>query len=303
MSMIGMIGLGQMGLPMSANLMKAGYTVVGYRRHDCPDFKALGGVAATSAREVAERCEIIFCCIPGDDALDDVISGERGIAAGNCSGRIVVELSTLSAAAKKHQADVLAAKGGVMLDCAISGLPRMVEDRMAVIFASGDEAVFDKVRPNLDVLTTKLFFMGPFGCALSAKLCANMLVAINIASTAEMLAFGEKLGIDSLRLVEALKDGAGGSLQFTARAARMATGDWKQVMGSTATLTKDVHLIEQTGVQISCPTPILTTTAQLYDEAMSGGYAQDDVASVYAIAAKRAGLRVPGKTSGNSENV
>lgn len=302
MSMIGMIGLGQMGLPMSANLMTAGYSVAGYRRHDCPDFKALGGFAATSAREVAERCEIILSCIPGDDALEDVISGEHGIATGDCAGRIVVELSTLSAEAKKRQADALAAKGGVMLDCSISGIPRMVAERHAVFFASGDEAVFDKVRPVLASLTSKLFFMGPFGCALNAKLCANMLVAINIAATAETLAFGEKLGIAPLRLVEALKDGAGGSLQFTARGARMATGDWKKVMGSTAMLTKDVHLIEKTGEQIGCPTPVLDATAQLYDDAMSGGYAQDDVASVFAIAAKRAGLRVPGDDSGSAEN-
>ncbi|RWM45485.1 MAG: NAD(P)-dependent oxidoreductase [Mesorhizobium sp.] len=302
MGVIGMIGLGQMGLPMAANLMKADHTVVGYRRGECADFRALGGIPAASAREVAERCDIILCCIPNEPALEDVVSGVHGIAIGDCSNRIVVELSTLSTSAKTRQADALAAKGGTMLDCAISGIPRMVAERQGVVFASGDEPAFERVRGVLDVVTAKLFYMGAFGTALNAKLCANMLVAINIASTAETLAFGRKLGVDPLRLVEALKDGAGGSLQFTVRAARMATGDWKRVMGSTAMLAKDLHLIEEKSGEIGCPTPILMTAARIYDEAMAGGYAETDVAAVYAIVARRAGLDVPGEESDKTEN-
>lgn len=302
MSVIGMIGLGQMGLPMSENLMKAGHTVVGFRRGDSSDFQALGGVAATSAREVVERAETILCCIPGDDALVDVISGARGVAAGDCSGRIVVELSTLSTSTKKRQAEALAEKGGVMLDCAISGIPRMVAERQAVIFASGDKAVFDTVRGVLDALTSKLFYMGDFGAALNAKLCANLLVAINIASAAEVLTFGRKLGIDPLRLVEALKDGAGGSLQFTARAGRMATGDWKRVMASTALLTKDIHLIEARARETGCPLPVFDSAASIYEKAVQSGYADTDVASIYAIFAKQAGLDVPGEGSSDPEN-
>lgn len=295
MTTVGMIGLGQIGLPMAKNLMRAGYPVVGFRRGDASEFREAGGEAVQSAREVAERCKVIFCCIPDAAALEDIVSGPAGLTSGDCSGMVLVELSTLDTDAKARQAEALAAKGGVMLDCAVSGIPRMVAERAGVVFASGDAAAFEAVRQQLDAVSSKVFYMGAFGAALSTKLCANMLVAINIASVAEMLAFGSKLGIDSMRLYEALKDGAGASLQLTARGARMATGDWDTVMGSTSVLLKDVKLIQARSRELDCQVPILDTASGLYADAVGEGHGNKDVASVYATAAKRSGVPVPGK--------
>ena len=251
-----------MGMPIAANLIGAGHEVIGFRRTDDADFRALGGTHAASAREVAERCEIVLSCIPSDQALQEVVSGPRGIAGGDCTGRILVELSTLSPDMKARQADALAGRGGAMLDGAISGLPPMVAARRAIFLLSGDVDTFEAVRPVLEALTEKLFYMGAFGAAMKAKLCANLLVASNIAATAETLAFGTKLGLDPLRLIEALKDGAGGSLQFTMRAGRMVRGDWHDVLGSTAMLTKDIHLIEAAAAAIGAPVPVLASAAR-----------------------------------------
>lgn len=293
MSTLGMIGLGQMGLPMSRNLIEAGHTVVGYRRGDASAFAALGGTPAGSAREVAERCDVVFSCIPDDAALEAIVSGPEGIARGDLAGKLLVELSTLSGHAKSLQARRIEDAGGRMLDGAISGLPRMVAERQGVFFVSGEENSFESVKQYLDALSSKVFFMGAFGNAVNAKLCANMLVAINVASSAEALAFGSKLGIPPERLVAALKDGAGASLQFTARAGRMVRGDWDQVMGSTALLNKDVHLIEAKAREADCPVPLLDAAAQIYEQAMERGYGQKDVAAIYAVVADAAGVSVP----------
>lgn len=297
MSTVGMIGLGQMGMPMARNLIGAGHGVVGYRRGKMDAFTAIGGLAAGSAREVAERCDVIFSCIPDDAALEAVVSGPDGLARVDLSGKLLVELSTLSGSAKSLQARAIEQAGGAVLDGAISGLPHMVADRLGVFFLSGDEARFESVKPYLDVLSSKVFFMGAFGNAVNAKLCANMLVAINIASSAEALAFGCKLGIPAENLVAALKDGAGASLQFTARAGRMARGDWDQVMGSTALLTKDIHLIEAKAREADCPVPVLGAAAQIYERAIEQGFGQKDVASVYAVVAEAAGIRSPQATN------
>ena len=295
MQTVGIVGLGLMGMPMAANLIKAGHPVTGFRRSDCSDFKALGGQPATSPRAVAEEAEIIICCIPDDAALEEVISGVQGIASGDCTGKIVVELSTLSLKVKARQAEALAAEGGLMLDGAISGMPAMVAAKTATYFASGDEAAFEAARPVLDAVTDKHFFMGAFGAASKTKLCANMLVAINITSIAETLSFAAKQGLDLGRLVEALREGGGTSLQFNVRAARMASGDWDEVLGATSTLAKDVHLIQKAASEVGCPTPILTSTTQILDDAIASGYADKDVAAVYASVAKAAGLPVPEK--------
>lgn len=290
---VGMIGLGQMGLPMSENLLKAGFGVVGYRRGDPAPLVARGGLAARSAREVIEKCETVFVCIPDEVALRDVVSGPTGLATGRCDGRIVVELSTLKPEDKSEQAKSIAERGGVMLDCAVSGIPRMVRERSGVIYVSGDEHAYSRARPFLDAISTKVFFMGEFGNALKVKLCANMLVALNIAAAAETIAFGNKSGLDPMRLIEAVKDGAGASLQFSARALPMATGDWEVVRGSTATLAKDVQLIKRSADSVGCPIPMLESAKQIYDRAMVAGLGEKDVASVYAVAAKAAGLPIP----------
>ncbi|MEW5422955.1 NAD(P)-dependent oxidoreductase [Amorphus sp. 3PC139-8] len=295
MTTVGLIGLGNMGIPMAKNLIDAGYGVLGFRRSDASDFEEIGGKLAASPRAVAEEAEIVLCCIPGDDALQDVVSGPQGIATGDCTGTVLAELSTLSSEVKSEQAAALAAKGGIMLDGAISGLPPMVAARTAVFMLSGDEAAYAKTKPVLEALTEKLFFMGPFGAAFKAKLCANMLVAANIAATAETLAFGAMMGLDQVKLIEALRDGAGGSVQFSARAERMAKGDWHKVLASTALLAKDIRLIEKMGGSLGSPMPVLTSVDPFYEQAIEEGYGQLDVAAVYAAFATAAGLPVPGK--------
>ena len=301
MTTVGLIGLGNMGIPMAKTLIDAGYEVLGYRRGAAPDFEAIGGKRAGSPRAVAEGAEIVLCCIPSDSALQQVVSGPDGIASGDCSGIILAELSTLTPEVKQAQAEAIAAKGGIMLDGAISGLPPMVAARTAVYMLSGDETAFEKTRPIFDALTQKHFFMGAFGAAMKTKLCANMLVAANIASTAETLAFGALMGLDQDKLVEALKDGAGGSIQFAARAARMVSGDWDKVLASTALLAKDIRLIEKTGTELQAPMPVLSGVRPYYEQAIKDGYGEVDVAGVYAAFATAAGLPIPGKNRRDEE--
>ncbi|WP_333675222.1 NAD(P)-dependent oxidoreductase [Agrobacterium tumefaciens] len=295
---VGLIGLGNIGFPIAENLIRGGYAPVGYRRGDASNFAAIGGTVAWSAREVAEKTKVVLSCLPSEEALRDVVSGPRGIASGDCRGRIIVELSTISAAAKEEQAKLISAQGGVMLDGAVSGLPPMVAAKQATFLLSGEEAAFIRVRPVLECLTTKLFFIGAFGAALKAKLCANMLVAANLAATAEMLAFAARIGLDQSRVIEALKDGAGSSIQFVARANRMAVGDWHDVLGSVQMLSKDIHLIEDSALAANCPVPILSNAASFYEAAIADGYGELDVASIYTVFAKAAGLNVPDTKKG-----
>lgn len=293
MKTIGLIGLGLMGLPMARNLIAAGYDVVGYRRTECSDFRSIGGRPLGSCAEVASAADIILSCIPDDAALQTVVSGPEGIASINCDGKLVVELSTLSESVKSAEAARLAQQGGTMLDGSISGLPPMVTARAAVFFLSGDEKDYETARPVLDAVTQKHFFMGGFGAATRTKLCANMLVAANLAATAEMLTFGARQGLDLHRLVEALGDGAGSSIQFKARAAKMARGDWDVPLGKTGTLAKDVALIAAAAEDHGCPMPVLAGVRAVFDAAMRDGWAEKDVASIYAAAARAAGVPLP----------
>lgn len=294
MRTIGLIGLGLMGMPIAQNLIEAGDQLVGYRRGQAEDFIALGGRLLSSPRDVIEAADIVLCCIPDDAALQDVMSGPQGMLSGDCTGKILVELSTLSEHIKREEAAKLAAKGGVMLDGAISGLPPMVAAKTAAFFISGDEQAYKTASSVLETLTSKLFFMGEFGAASKTKLCANMLVATNLAAIAETLAFGAKQGIAEDRLVAALGGGAGSSIQFAARAGKMAAGDWDTALGSTGMLAKDIKLIATAAQVCGCPAPVLASVQGIYETALGHGYGEKDVASIYGSVAQTAGLPVPG---------
>jgi len=290
MATVGMIGLGQIGLPLAQNLIAAGHSVVGYRRGDKSELVALGGIAGRTPREVAEKCQVVLSCLPDADALESVVSGPDGIASGACDGRILVELSTLDIEVKARQAAALEARGGRMLDGAISGVPRMVRDRQGVIYVSGEQQNYEAVKALIDAVSTKVFFFGAFGNATKAKLTTNMLVGLHILATAEALAFAIKAGLPVDLLIEAMKDGAGSSLQFRVRAPVMAERTWSTVMGPTWMLTKDLTLISDLGERLGCPLPLHSTAERIYQAAIHSGYANADVASVFAIVAERAGI-------------
>lgn len=110
----------------------------------------------------------------------------------------------------------------------------------------------------LETLTQNLHFMGPFGAASKTRLCANMLVAANLAALAETLSFDAKQGLDLKRLVSALANGAGSSVQFSARAGRMASGGWETPLGATSMPARDVRLIAGASGAAGCPVPVLT---------------------------------------------
>jgi L-threonate 2-dehydrogenase len=290
MTTVGMIGLGQIGLPIVENLVKNGHEVVGFRRGDKSQLVAAGGIPAGSPREVAESCRVILSCLPDGGALEDVVSGPQGLASADCTGLVLVDLSTLDLTTKSEQRRALEAKGGQMLDGAISGVPQMVRARQGVIYVSGDEAVFDNLRGVLSAIAEKIFFFGEFGNATKTKLTANILVALNIMATAEALAFGMKAGLPADRLIEALQDGAGASLQFRVRAPVMAARGWDRVMATTSMLLKDIHLIEAMGERLGCPTPMLDAAVTTYETTVSTGLGEADVAAVFAVVAENAGL-------------
>ena len=120
---IGFIGVGKIGLPICEHLIKKGYTVVGYRRSSLEDFKKLGGVVARSVAEVGAQAEIVFTCLPNDQALDEVVCGSGGLLESARPGQIVVEFGSHPVSVKQQYVAPFMAKQAVFLDGEISGTP------------------------------------------------------------------------------------------------------------------------------------------------------------------------------------
>jgi 3-hydroxyisobutyrate dehydrogenase len=274
METVGFIGVGKIGLPICENLIKSGYRVLGYRRSSLADFEKLGGVVAKSPADIGRECDIVFSCVPTPEAMDEVVNGPNGLIHSARPGQVIVELGSHPVPAKQKQVAPLAAKGAAYLDGEVSGTPGMVAARKAVIYLGGDADAAKKVEPFIKGFSDMCLYFGPFGAATKVKLVNNLLVAINIAATAEAMALGLKAGVDVDLMIKAITNGSGGSTQFGIRAPWMAQRKFHPVQGQAALLFHYFHMIEQWADETGTATPLLNRSIELYKKCVDMGFGE-----------------------------
>ena len=283
METIGFVGVGKIGLPIAENLIKSGYRVLGYRRSSLADFEKLGGVPARSAADIGAQAEIVFSCLPSTEALDDVIQGPNGLAKSARPGQIIVELGSHPVPAKERHVAPLAAKGAAFLDGEVSGTPGMVAARKAVIYLAGDPEACKKVERVVTGFADSCLYFGTFGAASRVKLVNNLLVAINIAATAEAMALGLKAGVDIDLMIKAIATGSGGSTQFGIRAPWMAQRRFLPAQGTVPALQHYFDMIGDFADSVGVATPLLDRAAELYEKFIEMGFAEKDGAAMVDV--------------------
>jgi 3-hydroxyisobutyrate dehydrogenase len=281
---LGMIGLGRTGLPIAVNLLGRGHAVVGYRRSDASALVAAGGQLAPSPRALGEAARVIFSVLPSPAALEEVMSGERGLLGALGRGHVVVELSSYPLPVKERYRDLVAARGAVLLDGEISGTPAMTAARKSVFLVAGARADADRVLPLLADATEHALYAGPFGAATKLKLVANLLVAVHTAAAAEALLLVERAGLDPLLATQVLGLGAASSTMLTARAASMTARRFVDpAPGPVAMLAHYLEPIATLAATSASPTPLFTTAAELFRRALAEGRAQQDIGCVIEL--------------------
>jgi 3-hydroxyisobutyrate dehydrogenase-like beta-hydroxyacid dehydrogenase len=279
METVGVIGVGRIGLPVSENLIKSGYRVLGYRRGSLADFEKVGGVVAKSPADVGEQCNVVLSLVPTAKAMDEVIEGPKGLIHSARPGQIVVELGSHLVPDKESHVATLAKKGVAYIDGEVSGTPGMVSARKAVIYLGGDAEACKKIEPVVKGFADMCLYFGPFGAASKVKLVNNLLVAIHIAAAAEAMALGLKAGIDPDLLIKAVTSGSGGSTQFGIRAPWMAQRKFTPVQGSASLLAHYFDLIGDWADRTSTATPMLDRAIEVYQRCIEMGLGdQHDIA-------------------------
>ena len=236
MQKIGFVGIGKIGLPICANLMKSGFAVVGYRRSSLAEFEQAGGIAAHSPSDVGAQTDIVFTCLPDDAALESVVRGPEGLLKSARPGQIVVELGSHPVKVKQQYVAPFASKGVTFLDGEVSGTPGMVIARKGVIYLGGPRDAVSRIEPIVAGFADLCLHLGDFGAATKVKLVNNFLVALHIAGTAQAMALGLKTGVDKDLLIKAIATGSGSSTQFGIRAPWMAERCFLPQQGSAAGL-------------------------------------------------------------------
>jgi 3-hydroxyisobutyrate dehydrogenase-like beta-hydroxyacid dehydrogenase len=283
METVGIVGVGKIGLPMAQNLMKSGYRVLGFRRSSMTEFEAAGGIAARSPAELGAQADIVLSCVPSSEALEEVVQGPHGLVHSARPGQIVIELGSHPVPLKERQVAPLAAKGAVFLDGEVSGTPGMVAERKAVIYLAGDADAARKAERVVKGFADLCLYFGPFGAASKVKLINNLLVALNIAATAEAMALGLKAGVDVDLMIKAIASGSGGSTQFGIRAPWMAQRRFFPVQGTVPALLHYFDMIDDLARSVGVATPLLDRAWDLYRRFIDMGLSDRDVAAMVDV--------------------
>jgi L-threonate 2-dehydrogenase len=273
---VGFVGLGVMGSAMSGHLLAAGFGVVGYdvdpRR--LTEHRERGGLAASSVREVCQRCDLVVTSLPSEAAFAEVV--------GDLTAEVkVVETSTLSLEAK------LAARrrlGPRLLDCPLSGTGAQAREKDLVFFVSGDDAEAKRrVGAVLDAFARSRHDLGEFGNGTRMKIVANLLVTIHNLASAEALLLARRAGLDPELALRVLADGAGGSRMLEVRGPAMVAGEYEPAAMRVELFGKDLDIIAAFARAVGSPTPLFSASTPFYDAALAQGRGQQDTACLYAV--------------------
>lgn len=211
---IGWIGLGKMGIPMSGNLIKAGYPVTVYNRTRSKDAALIAQGASTvdTPSILMQTTDIIFMMVSDDRAIGELFSGEQGLLSAKATGRIIVNMSTVSPAISKEMAILCRQQGSDYLDAPVSGSVKQAEEGQLVIMAGGEQKVFEQVKPVLECLGKLALRVGGHGAGNTAKLAINTLLGFHAQGLAEAAVFARERGIEEKDLFTLINNSALGNV-------------------------------------------------------------------------------------------
>ncbi len=213
---IGFIGLGRMGLPMSYNLLKAGFDLTVHNRSQpkVQEIAAAGATAATSTAEITQQCDIILACLPDIATSEEILLDPDGVIANTRPGQIIVDHSTVGISTSKACAEAAEAKGALFLDAPISGGTERAENGTLVIMAGGPKIAFDAVSSAFDAMGETVRHTGPTGTGTTVKLVNQLLVGVHTLAAAEAMLMGAKSGADPALVYELVSSGWGQSFML-----------------------------------------------------------------------------------------
>jgi len=282
---IGFIGLGAMGRPMAANLLRAGHTL---QAHDLR--RVEGFSMKSSAAEAARGCELLFTSLPGPAEVDAVAPQ---IKASLSEGAAWFDLSTNSPDRIRRIHHDFLKTGMHVLDAPVSGGPKGAQTGKLAIWVGGDAQVFERFKPTLETIGDQVLYVGPIGAGTVAKLAHNAASFTVQAALAEVFTLGVKAGVEPLALFRALRQGATGRKRtFDRLAEHFLPGVYDPPAFTVRLAHKDVSLALELARQCGVPMRVGQIAFEELDEAMKRGWSERDCRVAMTLQEERAGVSV-----------
>ena len=290
MAELGYVGLGVMGGRIAKRLLDAGHRVTGFNRtRSKAEWLIETGMAwADSPREVAEAAEITLSMVTDTKALRAIVEGPDGIIAGLSSGKLFVDMSTVSAAESREVAARVAERGARMLDAPVSGSVVTLEEGRLAIMVGGSPEDVERVRPVLLDIGPKVTHVGGNGQAALVKIASNLNLAVQMLAFSEAVLLAEKGGIRREIAVEALLSGVIASPMLKYRGP-FVLREPEDAWFAVTMMQKDLVLAQEAGRQLDVPLPTTAVANEFMTAARAMGMDKRDFAAVFEVLSRMAG--------------
>ena len=295
---VGFIGLGNMGNPMAANILKAGHELIVYdvRREMGRNLEDAGAKWAVSPQDVAAQSKVVLSSLPGPGEVEAVVLGEEGVFAGLSSGSAYIDTSTNAPATMHGIAEMGTARGIQVLDAPISGGVFGARDATLTVFVGGKKEDFERFRPLLQRIGKNVVYMGPTGCGNVTKLVNNVMMFISFIGGCEGMALGAKAGIDPQTLLEVIKPSMGHSRIMERSMTLLLKGE--SMHFATDLAVKDMHLGVELGKEVGVPLELSPLVEAVITRFRDSGHEQEDIMEIIRDFMQRSGVDMPKGSTG-----
>ena len=279
---VAFLGLGVMGFPMAGHLALAGHDVTVYNRSAAKaqawtgEFK---GKAASTPREAAAGCDLVFCCVGNDDDLRSVVLGPDGAFAGMKKGAVLVDHTTASADVARELSAQAAAQGLQFVDAPVSGGQAGAQNGLLTVMCGGDAAAFEAAKPVAMAFSRAFTLLGGSGAGQLAKMVNQICIAGLVQGLSEAIAFGQRAGLNMEQVLEVIGKGAAQSWQMDNRGKTMIADkfdfgfavDW---------MRKDLGLVLDEAKRNGARLPVTALVDQFYADVQQMGGNRWDTSSL-----------------------
>jgi len=284
------LGLGIMGRPMAASLVRAGHEVSVWNR---TPKEVEGARLASSPGDAVTGAEVVWMCVSDTKAVEAVLFGPQGVESAIGHGAIVVDSSTISPSAELHFAERLRAKGVDYVDAPITGSKVAAENASLIFMVGGEPAVLAKLDPLFKAMGKQIFRMGETSKGQAAKLAMNLQIALIYEGFAEALTLAAKLGVNVESLLPLIQASMVKSGVVDYKAPFVLKRDFSPNFPLRLML-KDIHLALAAAKEARVKLPALETVQEVYEMAAEEGHEDLDYAATLTLLEKWAGVEVKG---------
>ena len=289
---IGFIGTGIMGTPMAARLMDGGHDLAVHDINPIPqDLLSQGATKVASAKEAAKWGDVIIIMVPDTPDVEAVLFGENGVSDGLSSGKIVVDMSSISPVETKEFAAKVNALGCRYLDAPVSGGEVGAKAGTLTIMVGGDQSTFDTVKPLFELMGQNITLVGKNGDGQTCKVANQIIVALTIEAVGEALLFASKAGADPAQVRKALMGGFASSKILEIHGERMIKRTFDP--GFRIELhQKDLNLALSNARKLQLSLPNTATAQELFNSVAAQGDSRLDHSAMVLALEKLAAYQV-----------